>query len=349
MVKHAILLADEEWCKAAASGKVKVYDFIKPRKRGIYAIGNGSVCVVMTKAKTGQPQIVYGEFTVKEVKEVDASEYNRLAEQGLIRKSQTLRPGERRWVIFFDEFKEYARKPRKAELTDVKTATSNKPISEWVISGLSYIDDQALEGIRKKAGEKSENGRPLYSIAERLERLEERVDRLEKLTGLSELNFPLSHECVELMLLKIGRQLGFEVYTADPSKTCSNVRLGEQATITRNDLSRYAGPEVLEPLSRIDVVWHRSGEVFYVFEVVVGGSMHEALLRLSRIGELNARLFVVSPDSKRKEYENRLRNPAFNTIRGKCKFLSTGSLARMFILTNLWRQSIESLQLPHIK
>jgi hypothetical protein len=31
--KHAILLASEEWCKAASAGKVKVYDFFKTRKK----------------------------------------------------------------------------------------------------------------------------------------------------------------------------------------------------------------------------------------------------------------------------------------------------------------------------
>jgi len=37
MVKHAIVLADEDWCRAAASGKVKVYDF-KKRERRAYAL-----------------------------------------------------------------------------------------------------------------------------------------------------------------------------------------------------------------------------------------------------------------------------------------------------------------------
>ena len=57
MVKHAIILADKEWCEAASSGRVKVYDFIKPRKRGIHALSRGSVCVVITKAKAGNRQL----------------------------------------------------------------------------------------------------------------------------------------------------------------------------------------------------------------------------------------------------------------------------------------------------
>ena len=198
MVKHAILLADKEWCEAASSGRARVYHFIGPRKREIHALGKGSVCVVVTKPKPGQPQIVYGEFTVTDVMEVGASEYNRLAMEGLIYKPETLKPREKRWVIFFDEFREYSVKPRKDELTDIKTSTSKKPISEWVMTGLTYIDDRTLEGIRRKAGG------PQPSTT-RIDELEERVSRLEELLGVSELAFPITHECTELMLLGIGR------------------------------------------------------------------------------------------------------------------------------------------------
>jgi len=350
VVKHAILLADREWCEAASSGRVKVYDFVKPRKRGIHALGKGSVCVVIAKAKPGQPQVVYGEFTVTDVREVDVDEYNRLAMQGLIHNPQPLKPGEKRWVIFFDEFREYSTKPRKDELTDVKTSTSKEPVSKWVILGLSYIDDQALEAIRRKARgfvrrEEQQLEQPLTT---RIDELEERVSRLEKLLGIPELAFPITHECVELMLLSIGRQLGFKTYTADSTKTCGSTRLSDLADMRRDDLGKYVGPKLLDPLSRIDVVWHREGVGFYLFEVVISGDMRDALLRLSSVGELNAKMFIVSNEDKKNEYESSIRLPAFSTIRNKCTFISVGELARMFILTNLWKQVIEPLQLPYI-
>ena len=350
MARHAILLADREWCEAASSGRVKVYDFIKPRKRGIHALGRGSVCVVMTKARAGQPQVFYGEFTVSDVREIDAGEYSRLAMDGLIHNPQTLRSDERRWVIFFDEFREYSVKPRKGDLTDVKTGTSEKPISEWVITGLTYIDDQALEGIRRKAGGfvRREEQQLQQQLTTRIDELEERVSRLEELLGVSELTFPITHGCAELMLLSIGRQLGFKAYTADPSRTCGNTRLGDLTNMGRDYLGKYVGPRLLNSLSNIDVVWHREGVGFYLFEVVISGSMHDALLRLSSVGELNAKMFIVSSENRKNEYESSIRLPAFNTIRNKCTFIGVGELVRMFVLTNLWRQSIEPLQPPYI-
>ena len=85
-----------------------------------------------------------------------------------------------------------------------------------------------------------------------------------------------------------------------------------------------------------------------MFEVVIGGSMHDALLRLSSVGELNAKMFIVSDENRKNEYESSIGLLAFNTIRSKCTFISIGELAKMFILTNLWKRSIEPLQLPHV-
>ncbi len=339
MVKHAILLADKDWCEAASSGRVRVYHFIGPRKRRIRSLGKGSVCVVITKSEQGQPQIVYGEFTVTDIREVNASEYNRLAMERLIYKPEKLRPREKRWVIFFDEFREYSVKQRKNELIDVKTSTSNKPISEWVITGLTYIDDQALEGIRRGV----EGPQPPIT---RIDELEERVRRLEEVLGVSEPVFSIKHECAELMLLSIGKQLGFRVYTADPSKSCGGNNLGSLADMNKDDLSKYVGPKVLDPLSRIDVVWYKEGEGFYLFEVVIGGSMSDALLRLSDVSRsgLNARMFIVSIEDMKNEYKSNIERTTFKDIRNNCKFISMGQLAKMFILTNLWKQSIKPLQ-----
>jgi hypothetical protein len=151
VVKHAILLASEEWCEAASKGRVRIYHFVRPRKVGIHALGPGSVCVVLTKAEKGKEPRFYGEFTVVNVREVSADEWNDLVSRGLILSTERLRSGERRWVIEFEDFREYEVKVAKKELVDVKTSTSKYPISDWVIPGLTYIDEQALEGIRSKA------------------------------------------------------------------------------------------------------------------------------------------------------------------------------------------------------
>jgi len=154
MVKHAILLASEEWCEEASKGRIKIYHFIKPRRRSIRALGPGSVCVVLTKKTRVKPSRFYGEFTVVRVRKVGADEWNDLINKGLIfsEEQERLRRGQERWIIEFEEFREYEVKVAKEELTDVRTRTSRRPISDWVITGLSYIDEHALQAIRSRAG-----------------------------------------------------------------------------------------------------------------------------------------------------------------------------------------------------
>jgi hypothetical protein len=131
---------------------VRIYHFVKPRKKGIGTLGPGSICVVLTKAEREELSRFYGEFTVVNVREVGADEWNDLVGRELILSTERLRGGERRWIIEFEDFREYEVKIAKGELVDVRTRTSREPISDWVIMGLSYIDEQALEGIRSKAG-----------------------------------------------------------------------------------------------------------------------------------------------------------------------------------------------------
>ncbi|MCC6018877.1 MAG: EVE domain-containing protein [Candidatus Verstraetearchaeota archaeon] len=69
---------------------------------------------------------------------------------------------------------------------------------------------------------------------------------LKKVLESAKLSFSITHECVELMLLRIGKQLGFHTYTADPSRTCDNISLKELADMDKDYLKRYAGDQFLE-------------------------------------------------------------------------------------------------------
>lgn len=340
MAKHAIVIADREWCEAAASGSIKIYDFKYRRRQGIRALAPGSICIVMTRPTSSKPSAFCGEFTVREVKEVDPQEYNRLASQGLIDNPQKLKPNERRWIILFDEFKKYKKEVLKKELTDVKTPTSKLPIAGWIIRGLHYIDEHVVREIRRRAGE--------LPPETELGIIDELMVSISRLLDVPEDRFHITHTCAEYMLMSIGRDLDFKVYTADPSRECSGRKLKNIANMSKEDLGELAGQIILKPLSRIDVVWYSDeARRFYAFEVVIGGSMRDALLRLSAIRGLEAKLFIVSGEGMRREYERSIRNPAFNSIRRKCLFISLGELAKMYILTRLWKRSVELLQLPY--
>jgi hypothetical protein len=333
MNKHALVLADEDWCKAASSGKIKVYDFIKERKRGIYTLKPGSVCVVVEKAKRGKPPRIFGEFTAVEIKEIDANEYNELAKKGYIHNPQILKPKEKRWIILFNNFKEYPNKVLKDDLKDVKTSTSKKPISEWPILGLSYIDQQALDAIRRISGYTVSVSPGVINEIDRI--IKSVKDTLE----LANLSFPITHECAEMILLRMGKQLGYRTYTADPSRECNGTSLKEFVDMGRDELRKYAGEQFLKDLINTDVIWYTQYQTFYLFEVIIGGDMKDALIRFLNIGGLKAKMFIVADENKRREYEDLIKKPAFKEV--KCVFIPIPEVIKMYVLTILWRQNID--------
>jgi len=336
MNKHAIVLADEEWCKVASAGKIKVYDFLK-RKRGIYTLKAGSVCVVMTKAKMGKPPRIFGEFTAVEIKKVDFNEYNELAKKGYIYNPQNLKPKEKRWIILFNNFREYPNKVLKKDLKDIKTSTSKKPISEWPITGLSYIDQQSLEAIRKISGFTMVAMQlpPLTTINE----INKVAESIEKFLESVNLSFSITHECVEMILIKMGKQLGFQTYTADPSRECNGKSLKEFVDMSKDELRKYAGEQFLKYLINVDVIWYTAHQTFYLFEIIIGGDMKDALFRFLNIGGLRAKMFIVADEDKKREYEILMNSPAFKEI--KCLFVPIPELIKIYVLTTLWRQNID--------
>jgi len=167
----------------------------------------------------GKPPRTFGEFTAVEIKKVDFNEYNELAKEGYIHNPQNLKPKEKRWIILFNNFREYPNKVLKKDLKDIKTSTSKKPISEWPILGLSYIDQQALEAIRKTSGFTMVSMQlPQLTTINEINKVAESIDKFLESVNLS---FSVTHECVEMILLKMGKQLGFQTYTAEPSRECN--------------------------------------------------------------------------------------------------------------------------------
>jgi len=78
---------------------------------------------------------------------------------------------------------------------------------------------------------------------------------------------------------------------------------------------------------------------------VIGGDMKDALFRFLNISGLNAKVFIVASEKRKREYEELIKMPAFSIIR-QCDFISISQLIKMYALTSLWKQSIDKLDSP---
>lgn len=173
MPDNAIALTTCDWVEAASTGKIKVFAFPKGRKKGIKALGPGSIVLVMCK-KEGT-WVFCGEFEVKDVRKIYSGRYRKLVRKGVIYHPIELKPNEYVWGLIFDEFIKYPRDVPLSELKDVKTSTSHKPLSEWVIIGLTYLkseDIHVINEVRNRAF-------PITYIVSKIQKIEQRLAQLE--------------------------------------------------------------------------------------------------------------------------------------------------------------------------
>jgi hypothetical protein len=97
-----------------------------------------------------------GEFTVKKVARVDASEFEEKyrARAVEVREAPFPRSGEWSWVIQFSGLTRYERPVKLGECNDI-VSQKGKPLSEWQIHGFTLISpgniDTIINGIRNKA------------------------------------------------------------------------------------------------------------------------------------------------------------------------------------------------------
>ena len=258
MARPVLVIVSRDWfeCVKRNLGRVNVMQGpkarVRPRK---HLEGPGSIVIIIAK-RPGERRSdwsVVGEFTVTNVGYVSRERYEELRKSGRVCEPPVpdFSLGGKVPITEFKELIIYPKEVKLSELCDVKTAKAKKPLCEWVIMGTTVIDEQLVNGIRGKA----------YSVGDLMKKvndLETRLSRVESILGLgSSAELPSTHECIERMLLELGRALGFRIYTADQSRKCNDVELKELTDLTQGDLP------LIEGLKNIDVIW-RGHNTYYL-------------------------------------------------------------------------------------
>lgn len=344
MAKPVLVVVSRDWfeCVKKNLDKVDVMQGPKaraaPGRRGL-VIEPGSVVIIVAKKprESRRDWSVVGEFIADKVGYISREEYENLKKSGRVCEPPTpdFSLGNKLPVTWFKKLIVYPKEVKLSELCDVKTAHSKKPICEWIITGATVIDDKAVEGIREKV-------KPPSDLTKKVNELEVRLAKIESLLGLKDFNeLPLTHDCVERILLELGRALGFKTYTADPSKKCGEVELKEFTNLTQNELPQIKG------LKEIDVIWY-GFNTYYLFEVVLTTDIEKSLLRFTKAATLNARYYIISSEENRKSFEKYIAEDIFSHIRNKTYFLNLNELLKNYYITKLWRTSIETFKPPYL-
>ncbi len=156
-----ILLTTSRWFEECLRKGCKVYHFPHGRNPRVRVLSAGSICLLLVKPKPKAPRHEWffaGEFKVEEVSLVTGSEFRDKYAKLAVETQEVPFPkvDESSWIIVFDKLVQYEKPVKLSECSDVRTSKSKKPLSKWVITGITLIRpedaERFVEAIRAKAG-----------------------------------------------------------------------------------------------------------------------------------------------------------------------------------------------------
>jgi hypothetical protein len=142
-----------------------------------------------------------------------------------------------------------------------------------------------------------------------------------------------AHTETQLMLAKIGKKLGCNVWIAanDHGRPCEGGKLGDWSVKALPNLG--VDPDTQKVISLIDVLWLRGAhQVAAAFEIEHTTSIYSGLLRLSDLvamsPNLNFPMYIVSPENRLEQVRKELSRPTFQMLdlHKRCAYISEESL-----------------------
>jgi hypothetical protein len=125
------------------------------------------------------------------------------------------------------------------------------------------------------------------------------------------------HTEIQALLLTLGSEMGFDIWVArnDRSKVVGGAKFAEFPGAVET-LPTQFNEATTATIEFIDVLWLKGNSIEAAFEVESTTSIYSGLLRMSDLislqPNLEIRLFLVAPDSRRDKVQQELLRPTFN-------------------------------------
>jgi len=144
-----------------------------------------------------------------------------------------------------------------------------------------------------------------------------------------------THTEIQWLLLKLGRELGVDVWVArnDRSRVRNGRALSEQIDV-RDRLPHQFDPATQKVIELIDVLWLDGNSIVAAFEVESTTSIYSGLLRMADLvsmqPNLQVPLFIVAPDDRRDRVIQEVNRPTFSSLKQPlvevCRYISFSAL-----------------------
>jgi predicted RNA-binding protein len=146
---------------------------------------------------------------------------------------------------------------------------------------------------------------------------------------------PTVHTEVQSLILKLGSDMGFDVWVAknDKGRSYSGMRFSDYPKM-KASLPLQFDKVTNRTIELIDVLWLQGNAIVAAFEIESTTSIYSGLLRmadlLSMQPNLNIPLYLVAPDERRDKVLEEVNRPTFSRLSPKlsemCRFISFSAL-----------------------
>lgn len=146
---------------------------------------------------------------------------------------------------------------------------------------------------------------------------------------------PSDHEDVQWLLLKLGSDMGFDVWVArnDRGRQLKGQRFAELPKL-KTELPLQFDEATNRTVELIDVLWLKGNSIVAAFEIESTTSIYSGLLRMSNLiamqPNLNIPLYLVAPDDRRQKVIDEVNRPTFRRLAPPlfevCRFISFSDL-----------------------
>lgn len=146
-----------------------------------------------------------------------------------------------------------------------------------------------------------------------------------------------THEEIQWLLLKLGSDMGFDVWVArnDRNRQFSGNAF-QQIPKLRNELPMQFDDATNKTIELIDVLWLQGNTIVAAFEVEHTTTIYSGLLRMSDLMSMQPNLrinpYIVASDDKRVKVISEINRPTFATLKPPlsriCRFIPYSKLKR---------------------
>jgi hypothetical protein len=145
-----------------------------------------------------------------------------------------------------------------------------------------------------------------------------------------------THEEIQWLLLKLGEEMGLDLWIArnDKNKSFANNNFQSLSKL-RETLPMQFDDATNRTIELIDVLWLKGNQILAAFEIEHTSAIYSGLLRMADLitmqPNINIPLFIVAPDERREKVQKEINRPVFSTALNQplpeiCRYISYSAL-----------------------